>query len=186
MPALFPPQHERFAVELSLLKKPVEAYKLAGYVPDRGNARKLARKAHIQRRVRELQQQQAELAEIEGARILIEIARVGFSNQGNYRNSDGSLIPLRDLPPHLAAAVSHAEHDSEGNPIQYRLWDKNIAIVTLLKHVGGLPDDEPSRGDVNIFNVLSVEDQRALADALENVGGGPGAGHLPATGERSP
>jgi phage terminase small subunit len=171
MACLFPPQHERFAVELSLFKTPVEAYKLAGYVPDRGNARKLARKPFIQNRVAELVGLQAELAEIQGARVLVELWRVGRANVADLFEDDGvTLKNVKKLPRELTAALHSLEWDEDGKP-KVKLHDKNQANITLLKHLGGLP--EPERPSVNILNILSVEDQRALAEALEALPGGP-------------
>lgn len=182
MAALKDPQHEKFASELAELKPPIEAYKLAGYVPDRGNANRLARKPHIRARVQALLDEAAEYADIRRVRVLVEIDRVGRANLADFfervktgkddNGKDTFEIRMRDittLPRHLTAAIAGLEFDEFNRP-KLKLHDKNAANFTLLKHLGGLP--EPERNDVNIFNLLSVEDQRVLVGALENLARG--------------
>lgn len=187
MPALKDPQYEKFASELAELKPPIEAYKLAGYAPHRGNAARLAKRREIRDRVQELLDEAAEFANIRRVRVLVEIDRVGRANLVDFfervslgKDAEGTEryeIRLRDLtslPRHLTAAVSSIEWDDAGRP-KLKLHDKNQANFTLLKHLGGLPEEE-KRGDVtNIFNLLSVEDQRVVVEALEALGGGQAA-----------
>ena len=80
MPALKDPQYERFACELAELKPAVEAYKLAGYAPHRGNAARLARRPEVRFRVQELLEEAAEFSDIRRVRVLVEIDRVGRAN----------------------------------------------------------------------------------------------------------
>ena len=196
MAALKDPQHERFASELAELKQPIEAYKAAGYVPDRGNANRLARKPHIRARVADLLNEAAEYADIRRVRVLVEIDRVGRANLADFfeKVSKGKddqgveqfEIRLRDitaLPRHLTAAIAGLEFDDLGRP-KLKLHDKNQANFTLLKHLGGLPEED--KRDVNIFNLLSVEDQRILVGALEGLAGRQIAAAAPAKGESQP
>lgn len=187
MAALKDPQYEKFASELAELKSPTEAYKLAGYVPHRGNANRLARRPEIRARVADLLEEAAEYADIRRTRVLVEIDRVGRANLADFfervvvgKDDDGRdkyEIRLRDIttmPRQLTAAISGVEWDEAGRP-KLKLHDKNQANFTLLKYLGGLP--EPERNDVNIFNLLSVEDQRVLVSALEALSrGAPAAG----------
>mgnify|MGYP001601850268 CR=1 FL=1 len=185
MPALKNPQYEKFASELAELKPTIEAYKLAGYVPDRGNANRLAARPVIKARVAELLEEAAEYADIRRARVLVEIDRVGRANLVDFFErvslgaNDAGIemfeIRLRDitrLPRQLTAAIAAIEWDDAGRP-KLKLHDKNAANFTLLKFLGGLP--EPERHDhTNIFNLLSVEDQRIVVSALEGLAGGQG------------
>jgi len=54
MPILDNPRHERFAQELARGKSASQAYELAGFKPDRGNASKLHQEHSILQRVGEL------------------------------------------------------------------------------------------------------------------------------------
>lgn len=186
MPALKDPQYEKFASELAELKSPTEAYKLAGYAPHRGNANRLSKRPEVRARVSELLNEAAEYADIRRTRVLVEIDRIGRANLADFfeRVSLGKddkgrelyEIRMRDittLPRHLTAAIAGIEWDDAGRP-KLKLHDKNQANFTLLKHLGGLP--EPERNDVtNIFNLLSVEDQRVIVGALEALAGGQGS-----------
>jgi len=162
---------EKFAqefVELSLAgeKSPaLEAYKRAGYPPAPANARRLSNRKEVRARIRERFKEALEYADVRAARIVVEIDRVGRANSQDYYDQEGKLIPIAALPRDLAAAIAYTSFDAEGKPLQYHLYDKNQANFTLLKHLGGLP--EPERRDVNIFNMLSIDDQRALAEVLE-------------------
>jgi len=196
MSALKDPQYEKFASELAELKAPIEAYKLAGFVPHRGNANRLARRPEIKARVQQLLDEAAEYADIRRVRVLVEIDRVGRANLADFyeKVSTGKDVNgieqfelrLRDitsLPRHLTAAIAGIEWDEAGRP-KLKLHDKNQANFTLLKHLGGLP--ETDRPDVNIFNLLSVEDQRIVVAALENLAGGQGAAHGATESEPQP
>lgn len=199
MPALKNPQYDRFACELAELKPAIEAYKAAGFTPHRGNANRLAKRPEIQARVRELIEEAAEFSDIRRSRVLVEIDRVGRANLIDFfervcvgkdeKGAERYEIRLRDitqLPRHLTAALAGLEWDETGRP-KIKLHDKNQANFALLKYLGALPgDDGDRRGDTNIFNLLTLEDQRALAAALENLPGGTGGNRPAIEGERQP
>lgn len=62
MPALLNPRHERFARELASGKTASDAYEIAGFKRNDGNASTLKGKQSISKRVAELQAEQAETA----------------------------------------------------------------------------------------------------------------------------
>lgn len=62
MPVLSNQRHERFAQELAKGKTATEAYALAGYKPDDGNAARLTGNDRVQERLAELQGKAAERA----------------------------------------------------------------------------------------------------------------------------
>jgi Terminase small subunit len=164
-------KEEKFAqefVELALLgvKSPAaEAYKRAGYAPGPANARRLSNRKHVRARIQERFREALEYADVRPARIVVEIDRVGRANRKDFYDKSGKLIPIANLPRELAAAIAYTSFDANGVPLEYHLYDKNQANFTLLKHLGGLPEAE--RREVNIFNMLSIDDQRALAEVLE-------------------
>lgn len=73
MPILDNPRHERFAQALAKGKTSDEAYQLAGYAPNRGNASTLKAKQNIEARVSELLNRGAERAECTVASIINEL-----------------------------------------------------------------------------------------------------------------
>lgn len=64
MPVLKNPRHERYAQELAKGKTLDEAYKLAGYSPNRGNATRLKANESVLSRVAEIQGRAAKRAEV--------------------------------------------------------------------------------------------------------------------------
>ena len=74
------PRYERFAQALALGKTATEAYALAGYKANDGNASRLKGNERISARVQEIVGRAAERAEVSLERILRELAAIAFSN----------------------------------------------------------------------------------------------------------
>lgn len=73
MPVLSNQRHERFAQELAKGKTADEAYQLAGYDENRGNASRLKANENVASRVVELQQNGAKRAEVTAELIQYEL-----------------------------------------------------------------------------------------------------------------
>jgi len=183
MPACRDPQHERFArelVEQYLMVPPpkqpqLEAYKRAGFAPHRGNCYRLARRREIERRVAELMDEAREYLDIRPVKALVRVDRIAdaklpdfyeYAGEGEKRRLQ--LRNIKELPSRLAEALAEIEFHDDGTVKRVKLHDKAQANFVLLKHFGGIPEEsERAQPQVNIFNVLSPEDQRLLAEALE-------------------
>ncbi len=76
MPVLDNPKHELFAQELAKGKSQVEAYEIAGYVPNDGNATKLAANPEVQERVKEITGRAAVRAELTIEGLISEAAEI--------------------------------------------------------------------------------------------------------------
>ena len=168
-------QHEKFAQGLAELRTQEDAYKAAGYVPDSGNATRLAARPEIKARVAELMAEAAEFANVRRERIVVELdrtARANILDFYDFRVVEGELTAkikdLSRLPREVTAAIQSIETDKRSGAIKLKLHDRNAANTTLLRFLGGLPE-APAVPSFNIFNVLSSDDQRALADILENM-----------------
>jgi phage terminase small subunit len=72
VPILMNPRHERFAQELAVGKTADEAYGLAGFKPNRGNATRLKANESVMSRVEELQAKGAEKAEVTVQSLIVE------------------------------------------------------------------------------------------------------------------
>lgn len=196
MAALYNIRHEQFALEVAEGRTLLEAYKTAGYAPEPGNAKRLRKRAEVRARIDELRREAAEFANVRRVRVVLEVDRVGRANMRDYYEAEldettGKLTgrmklrSLLELPREMTAAIAEVEFDERGQPAKIKLHDKNQANFTLLKYLGGLPEPEASKASAtNIFNILSVEDQRHLANALELVAGGQAGADRPAAGER--
>ena len=66
-------RHERYAQALAAGKSAAEAYELAGYRPNKGNAVRLKDNEHVRKRVAELQARGAERAEVTLVSLLAEL-----------------------------------------------------------------------------------------------------------------
>lgn len=163
MPPLENQRHEAFAQALAKGKTADEAYILAGYKANRGNAATLKANQSIQARVAELAKKGAHLAEITVARTLKELARIGLADIRTAFDEEGNLLPVSEWSDDLAAAVSsievvtrdlpgEAEDELDAQPhggalarkrrakVEYvhkiRFWDKNSALEKIAKHLG--------------------------------------------------
>lgn len=182
MPALENVKHEAFALEVAEGRTLLEAHKAAGYVPDAGNAKRLRKRPEVRSRIQELLNEAAEFRNVRRVRVVLEVDRVGRANMRDYYEpeigEDGQptrrmkLRSLLDMPRELTAAIQEVEFGDDGQPVKLKLHDRNQANFTLLKYLGGLPEPETAKQNVSIFNVLTFEDQRILADALEALPGG--------------
>ena len=167
-------QHEKFAQGLAELLTLEDAYRGAGYMPDRGNATRLAARPDVKARVDQLMRETAEFANVRRERVVIELDRIARSNIMDFidvkAGEDGKIvISLKDLsklPREATAAIQSIEPNGKTGGYKIKLHDRNAANTTLLRYLGGLPE-APTSPALSIFNVLSADDQRALADALE-------------------
>jgi phage terminase small subunit len=73
-------RHERFAQALAQGKTATEAYVLAGYKANDGNASRMKGNERISARVQEIVGRAAERAEVSLERVLRELAAIAFSN----------------------------------------------------------------------------------------------------------
>lgn len=178
----------RELVELQLAGDPkarAKAYERAGYLPNPHNARRLANRAVVKARTAELFREACEYRDITAAKLVIRIDRVGRANVADLFEDDGrTLKNVKQLSRELSEAIESLEFVEDGvdesGKIRLRpkvkLFDKNAANFTLLKHFGGLPEPPPppNTGAQNIFNVLSIDDQQVLLGMLEAIGRGQG------------
>jgi phage terminase small subunit len=147
MPALKNPRHEKFALALLEGRTADEAYQLAGYRPNRGNAIRLKANERIQTRLRELQAQAEQQAVLDRAWVLrrlkesVEIAL----QEGAHRD--------RLDKPDLAAAVRHLE-----------LLGKELGMFRP-------PAESPLRRIYLDLSKLSLEALTGLQKRVEEEGG---------------
>jgi hypothetical protein len=187
------PQWRVMAEQLAELKRPIDAYKAAGFVPHRGNAHRLARQPEVQAYAQELMDDAAEFAGVSRVKVVNRIDRVGRANVADFYEDDGrTLRNIKELPRELTDALAELDfrfsgNDEEGNPryvAEIKLHDKNAANLALLRYLGAIPEDPAGSQTTNIFNLLNVDDQRALAEALEALPRGPARIGGPPAGER--
>jgi phage terminase small subunit len=148
MPALSNPRHERFAQGLAKGLSADEAYQEAGFTANRGNASRLKANESVEARVREILGKAEERAEIDIARTLKELVRLGTSDIRKAFDENGRLKRPEDWDDDTAAAIAGIEvvsrslgKDEEGRTeIEHvhkiKFWDKNSALDKIAKHLG--------------------------------------------------
>lgn len=148
MPALENQRHELFAQALAKGGTQDEAYASAGYKPSRSAASRLSTNVNVLARVAELAERSADRAEIDIARVLKELVRLGTSDIRDGFNEDGRLKHPRDWSDAFAASVASIEvvskpgdTDTDGNRTvehvhKIKVWDKNSALEKIAKHLG--------------------------------------------------
>lgn len=156
-------KHERFAQLLAKGKSATEAYALAGYEPNEGNAGRLNRNEQVQARVQELLAAGAEKAGVTVERVMAELAKIGFSDIRKAFTESGGLKRPEEWDDEFAGAVASVkvvtrqsgERDENDRPIlehvhEFKAWDKRAALVDLGKHLGMFKDDGEKAGDIHI------------------------------------
>jgi len=105
----------------------------------------------------------SERTNVEQDRVVLELARLAFSDVRKAFREDGGLKAPHELDDATAAAVSSIEFDPNGG-FKVRLWDKNSAADKLMKHLGAYEQDNRQAG-------------RGLAEAVQLIVRGvkPGA-----------
>lgn len=163
MPVLSNSKHEAFAQAIAKGKTQDEAYAAAGYKPHRSSASRLRTKANIEARVAELLSKGADRAEIDIARTLRELVRIGTADLRQGFDADGRLKPVAEWSDDFAAAVAsievvtrtlpgEAEDELDAQPHggalarkrnarvehvhKIKFWDKNSALEKIAKHLG--------------------------------------------------
>lgn len=191
------PQWEKFAIELVELQLSgdkharVKAYERAGYAANQApNARRLANRPEVKKRVQELFTEACEYRNIRAVTLVVRLDRISRANVADYfeRDPQSGKLTLKDittLPREFSEAIESIKWNADGAP-ELKLCDKEAATFTLLKHFGGLPEPEAPRTQVNVFNALSLDDQAALADLIEALPGGSKAAGDQAAVEHDP
>lgn len=164
MPILKNPKHERFAQLLAQGKSASEAYVLAGYERNEGNAGRLNRNEQVQARVQELLNAGAEKAGVTVERVMSELAKIGFSDIRKAFTESGGILRPEEWDDEFAGAVASVkvvtrttgEKDSEDRPVvehvhEFKAWDKRAALVDLGKHLGMFKEDKQTAPAVTVI-----------------------------------
>lgn len=148
MPILKNAKYEKFAQLLAKLNSQGAAYAGAGYKPNASHASRLARNGKVRARIAELVAIGAEKAEVDVARVLAELAKIGFANMMDYSRvtDDGEpFIDLSEMTRDQAAAVQQftiedfkdgrGEDARDIRKVTFKLHDKRAALVDIGTHL---------------------------------------------------
>lgn len=130
-----------------------KAAELAGYSQKsaRAQASRLLTRRNIADAIAQRRERREILSDVSVARVLKEMARIGFADVRKLFNEDGSLKAFKDMDDDTAAALAAVDVvemaggmkvDTEGAshvPMytkKVKLWDKNSALEKIAKHLG--------------------------------------------------
>jgi phage terminase small subunit len=180
MPVLANARYERFAQELAKGLDKNAAYAVAGFKPNNSNCCRCAARPEIVARVEELLGKAAEKAVITKARVLDELAKIGFSDPRKLFDAAGNLIPIHLLDADAAACLAafevrtlktegHAEAAVE-QVAKIKTWDKRGALVDIAKIMGFYVEKHEHTGadggPIAIADMSDQEKARRIAFAL--------------------
>jgi phage terminase small subunit len=146
MPILSNPRHERFAQFLAQGKKAVEAYELAGYRRDDGNAVRLTKKPAVTGRVQELTGKTAEKSGVTAESLMKEAeeARVAAMASGQHSAAVSAIREKGVLSGH------RIERREVGPPDSFEtMTDEELehALIERIKAIGLFDAGAPNGGD---------------------------------------
>lgn len=90
--------------------------------------------------------QVTQAAGINTERLMVEIARLAFSDPRKIIHKNGTVKLLHELDDDTAAAVASFEVDDKG-AIKYKFWDKNSAQERAGKIIGAFGKDHKQQTD---------------------------------------
>jgi len=107
---------------------------------------KMMNLANVSARVKELQGLAAEVAVLDKAKVLREVALLAHSDIANIMDENGRIKLPNELDPATRAAVKSFEIDKDG-AIKYQFWDKKGSLDMAMKHLGLYELDNKQKAD---------------------------------------
>jgi phage terminase small subunit len=170
-------RHERFAHEYMVDLQAGNAARRAGYserTADQSGYR-LLRKPKISGRIAALQAEVTSRLEITVERVLLEAARLAFSDPRRLFDADGNLKPIAELDDDTAAAL--ASFESVERPIpggegktevirKVKTWSKPEAVTLLARHLGLLVDRIEHKHELSFLEGMTIDELRQAREYL--------------------
>ncbi len=176
MPILKNAKHEKFAQNIAKLQSQDAAYAAAGYKPNASHASRLARNGKVKARVAELVEKGAEKAEIDVAKVLAELAKIGFCNMLDYvgfTTEGDPFVTFANMSRDQAAAVKEITieefKDGRGDDardvrkVSFKLADKRAALVDIGTHLKMFTQkvEHTGKDGADLIPVINLNGSRA-------------------------
>jgi phage terminase small subunit len=209
LPALAPLQittkQLQFVEEYLIDLNATAAAKRAGYLGATAGTQLLQR-PRVQQAIASYKHYRSQRVHATADRVIAELAAIAFADVRAVYDASGHLLPIRDLPDHVAATIASIEvvrrpTDDPDAPVEYvhkyKFWDKLRAVENLGKHFGDLIPNRleltgQGGGPVRVehettdLNRLPTHVLRQVVEALEGEsenGDGNGGGQRVIEGE---
>lgn len=150
----------------------VAAAKRAGYALTSANpiAYYLWKLPKVQKAIEEGEKQIQKDTGITPARIMAELAKIGFANLQDYADMTEDGMSIRDIPRDKAAAIGEYSIEStEGRGVKttrakIKLSDKRAALIDMGKQIGMWKDQVELSGTINFAKLVeeSFKDQNII------------------------
>lgn len=142
------PAEARYVAEVLRTNDPQAAYLLA--YPDtpsdalQSASTALQNRKHVRRILGAAYRKRAERMEIEPTAVILEVAKIAFSDIRAYLDDTGNLLPISEIGANAAAALGSielsVEHDGDGEGYattkKVKMWDKLGALKLLSQLLG--------------------------------------------------
>jgi hypothetical protein len=175
------PQQERFCDEYLVSFNAYRAAIAAGYSENTAAKGEMLHLPKVQDYLKLKMGQRAERLEISHDMILRELAKIAFSNMGNYYDEVGDLRRMCDLSERDKAALSHWEVTNVVEPDGYRvgtitkikLHNKMSALDKIARHLGfyGVAGGKVASGELRVASLESevASDELPVVSLKEEV-----------------
>jgi phage terminase small subunit len=162
------PKQQRFVEEYLIDLNATQAAIRAGFseatAAEQGY--QLLHKTSVIDAIAEAKAARSERTQITADMVVAELARIGFSNMGNYARWNGSGVDLVDsstLNDDALRCVSEVSQTvtAEGGTVKFKLHDKKGALDSLGRHLGMFQDNLNLKGELSIADRISKARERA-------------------------
>jgi phage terminase small subunit len=156
MPILDNAAAELFAQNIARGKSFTEAYVIAGYKENHGNASVFAQRPEVAERIKEIKSVVSARAHVTAERVLAELARIGFAKATDVITiKDGKVIvaDTESLSPDIKAAISEISQTRDG--LKVKMHDKRAALENLGKHLGLFKENIDLNVNVSLADLVN-------------------------------
>lgn len=123
------------------------------------HATALLRMPKVAEELKRLMDARAQRTEVSQDRVLLEIARLAFNDPRKAFDDSGNILPIKEWPDEVAAAVSSIEilETKSGDETLFvqtkkiKFWDKSKNLDLAARHLGMLTDNVNLKGKVTLI-----------------------------------
>lgn len=127
----------------------------------------------VQKRLSELMKSRSDKTKITNERVLIEIARIAFNDPRRAFDQNGNLLPIKDWPEDVAAAISSIKinetkiagsDDGVITTKEIKFWSKDKQLELAGKHLGMFIEKIQHSGQVEFDPIPKFDSPEAFIE----------------------